>query len=147
MEEWYTFFKIVQMVPNRAKPLNDRNLDLECVDLPIAKLIKVYIVLELQYYKVPLLGASTLGYITSQNNRRENVSVHSEFFKKKLLFLTFFGVGIMKATFFRVWSLSSRLLFNTYYLPDNPLMHNVPKWSDHFGTLCIKGLSILISKI
>ena len=92
--------------------------------------------LELQYYKVPLLGASTLGYITSQNNRRENVSVHSEFFKKKLLFLTFFGVGLMKAT----------LLFNTYYLPDNPLMHNVPKWSDHFGTLCIKGLSILISK-
>ena len=80
MEEWYTFFKIVQMVPNRAKPLNDRNLDLECVDLPIAKLIKVYIALELQYYKVPLLGANTLGYSTSQNNRRENVSLHSEFF-------------------------------------------------------------------
>ena len=79
MEEQYTFFKIVQMVPNCAKHLNDRNLDLECVDLPIAKLIKVYIVLELQYYKVPLLGPSKVGYITSQNNRRENVSLHSEF--------------------------------------------------------------------
>ena len=71
MEEWYTFLKIEQMVPNREKSLIDRNLDLECVDLPIAKLIKVYVVLEWQYYKVPLLGASTLGYITSQNNRRE----------------------------------------------------------------------------
>ena len=53
----------------------------------------------------------------------------------------------MKATFFRVWSLSSWLLFNTYYLPQKSLMYNVPEWSDHFATLRIKGLSILISQI
>ena len=67
----FHIFKIVQMVPNRTKRLNDRNLDLEYVDLLMIKLIKVHVVWEWQYYVVPLLGASKLGYITSQNNRRE----------------------------------------------------------------------------